>query len=138
MTEPSTLPSLFWLLPLPFLLMGFSIFFIRRGAVFAFLTGLVLSWFIYDSMYGSFMERWLAKQRVYAILFRDFPQDTQFFISEHLSAYKSRRQVGLAQKQEEMKIIMAVNRLKYYIANAPTRIISQYIVAEAWLLKTLY
>jgi len=138
MTEPFTLPSLFWLLPLPFLMMGFAIFFVRRGAVFAFLTGLVFSWFIFDSMYGSFVESWLAKQRIYAILFRDFPSDKQYFVAEHLYAYRNRREMGLRQKQEEMKIVMAVNRLKYYIANTPAQIISQHIIAQTWLLRALY
>ena len=140
MTEiPFNYPSVFWLIPaaLVFAVIGFALFRKVQAGLFIAVVALFPLWFGFQSFLHSYTEEWLSKQRVYAILFKDFPQDKERFISEYTQAFILGGGKAVARKHEEMKIIMMVNHVKHYIENAPSALLTQYITAEAWLLNSL-
>jgi hypothetical protein len=134
-----TYPSLIWLLLLSAVFAVCGWLLVRKipAAVFVGCATLFVSWMAYDALLYKHMEKWLADQRVYAILFRDFPPDKERFISEYVAAFNSGGEEAVARKHEEMKIIMMVNHVKYYIDRTPSEVIRQHIIAETWLLHSL-
>jgi hypothetical protein len=138
--EPFTFPKLFWIFPVPILLWAFCRFLLRKGGigVALFLFVAAVSWYIYDSLFGYSMEKWMRQQRVFEIIFHHFPEDKDEYIHQYVVGYKSGGQIGLARKQEAAKIYMILNHLKYYIVNTPAQDISQFVAAETALLGALY
>lgn len=136
---PFNYPSVFWLIPscLIFILIGFALFRHIAAGLFFGIASLILSGFLFHSFLHSHTEEWLSKQRVYAILFKDFPQDKERFISEYMQAFLLGGEKAVARKHEEMKIIMMVHHVKHYIENTPAELIGKYITAQAWLLSSL-
>ena len=133
-------PSLVWIFPLPVMLF-LALWMLTRKAVigiFVAFAVVLVSWGIYQARLTSYLESWLSSQRVYAILFQDFPKDKAHFVSEYASAFRSGGEPAVARKHEEMKIIMMVNHVKHYIAKSPASVIKNYIAAETWLLSALY
>jgi len=134
-----TYPSLFWLIPIPVVFVVLGWIWVRNtaGGLFMGAVATIIAWLVYGAVLHSRLEEWLAGQRVYAILFRDFPQDKEHFIAEYKGAFESGGNEAVRRKQEEMKIIMMVHHTGHYVERTPTEILKNHIMAEAQLLAAL-
>lgn len=138
-TATFAFPSMFWCIPPGLAVAGIAYLLLKKWDVSLFLgmALITLGWMFYGTALDYALENWLASQRVYAVLFADFPPDKDHFIAEFRQAYKEGPE-AFTQKQEEMKIIMMEHHVKHYIAQTPSSIVSQYINAETWLLSDLF
>jgi hypothetical protein len=97
---PFTYFSIYWTVPAA-ILSGLLGAILGRNIIptlfMAFIGGMGV-WIAHDQMVHGEMEKWLEGQRVYAILFRDFPKDKEHFVSEHVAAYKAGGDMYLRQK----------------------------------------
>ncbi len=132
--------SIYWLIPVPiiFALLGLGLFHRWLGAAIVGGIALIVSLIMFDSYLNSYTEEWLGKQRIYSILFRDFPKDKDRFVSEYVRAFEQGGKKELARKHEEMKIVIMVEYAKHYIEFTPVEVLSSYIKAETWLLSVIF
>jgi len=84
------------------------------------------------------VEASLDREPVYHVLFTDIPKDKQRFVDEYKAAYTAGGMAAVYEKMEEMKVIMNVNHLQFYIYNAPTDLVIKHIRNKAALERKLY
>ena len=97
----------------------------------------VYSYFSYDKSLRNYIDRWLAEQKVYSILFQDFPQDRERFVADFYNAFQQSGQQGIVERLEEEKLIMLVNHIRHYSQKIPTDVLIKYLEAYTDQERTL-